>query len=211
MSLEELREKFGLYFNQPPLLVTFHPTTLEYEDTELQVSELLAALETFDVPVVFTLPNADTGSRIIIKKIEEFVATRSSAELVGNLGSHAYFSLMSQALAMVGNSSSGIIEAPSFRLPVVNIGSRQEGRVRAANVIDVSYDRADIVEGIATAIKPDFKAKLSSEKNPYGDGTASVRVLRKLKEVELSNELVIKRFLDFESRHFQRFQQEDKL
>lgn len=197
LTRRELEDRFGLVLEPPPLLVTYHPVTLEYEQTEWQVQELLSALQAFDLPIVFTMPNADTNGRLIAGMMDEFTRYRRIAKLVPNLGPQAYFSLMACAKAMVGNSSSGIIEAPSFVLPVVNIGTRQCGRLRAENVIDVGYGREEIVQGIRSAISPKFRAGLDRIKNPYGDGNASEVILKRLKEIELNNCLLIKRFADF--------------
>lgn len=196
LSLGELGNRFGLRLARPPLLVTYHPVTLEYERTEWQVKELLRALEAFDLPIVFTAPNADTNRRVITRMIEEFIKGHPSAWLVPNLGSQGYFSTMACAAAMVGNSSSGIVEAPSFGLPVVNVGIRQQGRVRSANVIDVGYDRNEIITGIRQAIAPEFRARLRSLRNPYGDGRASDVIVKHLSETVLDEHLIIKRFAD---------------
>lgn len=191
-----LEARCGLRLEPEPLLVTFHPVTLEYEQTEGQAAELLAALNAFDRPIVFTLPNADTNGRMIIRMIETFVREHANARLIENLGTQHYFSLMACAAAMVGNSSSGIIEAPSFGLPVVNIGTRQQGRLRAANVIDVGYSREAIAQGLAKALAPDFRARLRHLANPYGDGHAAEAIIRCLKETPLDQRLIQKRFVD---------------
>lgn len=196
LSVAELETKFGLSLNEPPLLVTYHPVTLEHEQIERQAGELLAALSSFDVPKVFTAPNADTGGRVLMQMIKDYVAAHASVQLVDNLGTQAYFSLMAISAVMVGNSSSGIIEAASFNLPVVNIGNRQKGRVRGANVIDVGYAREEIVEGIEKALRADFRAILSGMSNPYGDGTASDQIVARLKEVPLDHRLLVKQFQD---------------
>ena len=112
-------DRFGLHLEAPTLLVTYHPVTLEYENTETHVRELLAALAGLDFNIVFTYPNADTQGRLIINRIQEFVDMHKQAQVVENLGTQGYFSLMAHSSAMVGNSSSGIIEAASFKLPVV--------------------------------------------------------------------------------------------
>jgi UDP-hydrolysing UDP-N-acetyl-D-glucosamine 2-epimerase len=196
LKTNELEELYGLRLDPPPLLVTFHPVTLEYEKVEWQVGELLAALEQVDMPVVFTMPNADTGGRSIVEIINKFVKGHSRAYIVGNFGVDGYFSMMSSSAAMVGNSSSGIIEAASFKLPVINIGTRQRGRVRGGNVIDVGYERAEIVQGIKRAMNGDFHRKLAKLVNPYGCGGAADIIIRRLKEVELDNRLIIKQFID---------------
>lgn len=197
LAAAELEAKFGLRLGSPPLLVTFHPVTLEYEQAEWQARELLAALEVADRPVVFTLPNADTNGRVIVRLIEAFVRTHPQAQIVDNLGTQGYFSMMRVAAAMVGNSSSGIIEAPSFGLPVVNIGQRQAGRVRAANVIDVNYERAAIDAGIRRALSPAFRVGLRGLVNPYfANGDAAGQIVDRLKTIALDNRLLCKTFHD---------------
>ena len=196
LSREDLAKATGLRLDRPPLLVTFHPVTLEYEQAGAQVDELLAALKDAGQPVIFTMPNADTGGRAVRASILRWVQDHPLAQAVENLGTEGYFSLMSHAAAMVGNSSSGLIEAPSLGLPVVNIGSRQAGRVRAANVIDVEGGRAAILSGIHQALVPDFRQHLSREPNPYGDGTASERIVARLKTIALDDRLLRKRFVD---------------
>jgi UDP-hydrolysing UDP-N-acetyl-D-glucosamine 2-epimerase len=178
------------------LLVTYHPVTLEYEQTEWQVRELLEAVRACELPVVLTLPNADTHGRRIIAMLEAFVQASPRAQLVANLGTEGYFSLMGLARAMVGNSSSGIIEAPSFGLPVVNIGTRQQGRLRAENVIDVGYRREEILAGIEQATNPEFRSRLRGRSNPYGDGHASEVIVNTLKDVHVDDRLLKKRFVD---------------
>jgi UDP-N-acetylglucosamine 2-epimerase (non-hydrolysing)/GDP/UDP-N,N'-diacetylbacillosamine 2-epimerase (hydrolysing) len=193
LSRENLEAMIGLSLERPPLLITFHPVTLEYEQAGYQISELLEALRGVNAPLVFTMSNADTNSRLITQKIREFVQAHASARLVENLGTRAYFSLMAQAAAMVGNSSSGIIEAMSFGLPAVNIGTRQAGRVRLANVVDVGYAREEIRRGLRQALAPEAKAGLQGQANLYGDGCAAGRIITVLKEVPLDGRLLCKR------------------
>lgn len=194
----ELERRIGLPLDPAPLLVTFHPVTLSPGQVEEQVGELLAALDQSGLPVVFTAPNADAGGRRIAAMLTEHVATRANTRLVTSLGSAGYFSLMARAAAMVGNSSSGLIEAPSFALPVVNIGDRQEGRVRGANVLDVGHGREEIAVAIARAIAPAFRQGLVGRPNPYGDGRAAGRILEVLKTISLDGRLLKKRFCDLE-------------
>jgi len=148
------------------------------------------------LPAVFTMPNADTGNQVIREKIRQFVVEHSDSRLVDNFGIHAYFSMMSLAAAMVGNSSSSLLEAASFQLPAVNIGTRQDGRVRARNVIDVGYNRDDIVRGITKAVSPEFRASLRGLVNPYGGGNASRVITDRLRTVELGDRLIRKKFYD---------------
>jgi len=198
LSRSELETQLGLKFTKPTILVTYHPVTLEHEDTEIHIRELIAALEKFDCTVVFTYPNADTSGRQVIQKIQEVALSHSDWLVFVNLGQKNYFSVMSQADAMVGNSSSGIIEAASFKLPVVNIGNRQRGRVRGKNVIDVAHDRAEIVTGIKKALSPEFRSELRDLANPYGAGGAATRIVQKLKGVSLDFSLICKRFHDYQ-------------
>ena len=195
LSPQELKEQHGLRLHDCTLLVTYHPVALEYEETEAQMGELLAALELTDCAIIFTYPNSDTQNHIIINKIHEFAHQhKERCQVVVNLGTQSYFSLMSHAKAMVGNSSAGIIEAASFRLPVVNIGNRQAGRLHGKNVINVGYTREEILPAIRQAISPEFKAGLADLTNRYGDGYASQRIVNTLKQVPLDEKLLRKRF-----------------
>ncbi len=198
LDTNRLEVDYGLKLDRPMLLVTFHPVTLEYERTQWQFQELLAALEVLGMPVVFTSPNADTAGRVILRLIDEFTELHPWAMFVANMGMQGYFSLLSVAAAMVGNSSSGLLEAPSFGLPVVNIGTRQDGRVRAANVIDVGYRRTEIVEGVERALDPNFRAKLADLVNPYGKGNAAVIIIERLKTGVPDDRLLRKRFHDLD-------------
>jgi UDP-N-acetylglucosamine 2-epimerase (non-hydrolysing)/GDP/UDP-N,N'-diacetylbacillosamine 2-epimerase (hydrolysing) len=140
-----------------------------------------------------TYPNADTAGRTIIERIEAFAASRPRVRLVKSLGDLLYLSLLTHADAMVGNSSSGIIEAPSFGLPAVNVGSRQRGRLRGPNVIDVGASRDEILRGIEVALAPGFRERLRGIPNPYGDGRAAPRIVRVLREVLLDAQLIQKK------------------
>lgn len=196
LGYAELETRLAIPLEEQPLLVTFHPVTLEYEETGKHIEELLAALREFNRPVVFTYPNADTGGRVIIEAINDYVAADGGRSAVAqNLGQSGYFALMREALAMVGNSSSGIIEAASFELPVVNVGVRQKGRIHGANVIDVpETERGPILEALRKASDPAFRGGLSGMKNPYGDGTASEKIAQVLAEVKLDKALIQKAF-----------------
>ena len=199
LSRQALHQRFGIKVVDPTLLVTFHPVTLQYEQTARHVDELLAALASVDANIVFTYPNADTHGRLVIERIRRFAEEHERVQASVNMGTEAYFSLMNQVTAMVGNSSSGLVEAASFSLPVVNIGSRQSGRIRDSNVIDVGYARDEIAAAIGRAISPEFRGGLAGLVNSYGDGRASARILQKLKAVELGDQLLMKRFYDVES------------
>jgi UDP-hydrolysing UDP-N-acetyl-D-glucosamine 2-epimerase len=196
LSAAELSARIGLAWTQPPILITFHPVTLEYEQTAAQSSELLAALEEEPRPMVFTSPNADPAGSEVRRQMEAFVSRHPHARLADTLGTQAYFSLMAVAGAMVGNSSSGILEAPSFGLPVVNVGTRQQGRVRGANVLDVDCTRAAIQDGLREALTPAFRDRARQAVNPYDRGGAAAIIIERLRTVPLNQDLLFKRFQD---------------
>ena len=198
LSREVLARQIGIEPASRWILVTFHPVTLEYCDTGEHVHELLAALEKTDGTLITTYPNADTAGRLVIERLEEFAARHPRCRLVRSLGDRAYLSLLRHADLMVGNSSSGLIEAPTFGLPVVNIGARQRGRLRGANVLDTGYGRDDILQGIESALASGFRDRLRGMANPYGDGRAAPRIVRVLREVTLDQALIQKRFVDAE-------------
>lgn len=189
----ELEAEIGFDLSRT-LLVTYHPVTLENSQRE-QVSELLAALSAADFNFLFTYPNADAKSDEIISSLQDFVKTRK-ARLFPNLGHRRFHSVLRYVAAMVGNSSSGIIEASSFHLPVVNIGSRQDGRLRPANVIDVPNSREAIITGIERAVSSEFRRSISGIVNPYGDGKAADRIVSVLRSVKPGQALLMKKFVD---------------
>jgi UDP-hydrolysing UDP-N-acetyl-D-glucosamine 2-epimerase len=195
----ELAARFDVTVEPAPLLVTFHPVTLEAERTGAQVEELLAALMETCLPLVFTAPNADTHGLAVKRRLLEFIAARPQTKMVETFGTQGYFSMMAAAAAMVGNSSSGIIEAPSFGLPVVNVGTRQAGRERGVNVIDVPCERAAISTGLGRALSAEFRAAARSATNPYVHGNASELITRQLRDVPLDARLRMKTFADIPS------------
>jgi len=198
---DELELITGVPLSPAPLLVTFHPLTLDRDETEVSTEALLSALEELSLPVVFTYPNADTGGRIIIERIERFVNTHSSARVLINLGARAYASLMNYSAAMLGNSSSGIIEAATFKLPVVDIGDRQRGRFRGHNIVHAEPNLESILRAAQTVLAPRFRRDLRNLKNPYGDGLASQRIIDIVKKVPLGPRLLRKQFYDIETFH----------
>lgn len=191
-----LEKELGFQLPKQVLLITFHPVTLEYENTEHQIQNLLQAIETVNIPAIFTYPNSDTSGRQIISHIDQFVQQHPNHHVVANLGTQRYFSLMQHVTAMVGNSSSGIIEAASFKLPVVNIGNRQKGRVHGHNVIQVSQEPTAIIEGIQKATSSTFIQGLENLLNPYGKGHASELIVDTLHQTTPNQSLLMKHFND---------------
>lgn len=179
-------------------VVTFHPETLGVS-AESDMEEMLEAVkERDDIFWIFTMPNADTGGRVLIGVIYRFISANAEiSRAFMSLGQLRYLSLLKHADLMLGNSSSGIIEAPSFGLPVLNIGQRQAGRLRGKSVIDLPLCRkTHIVKGIEKALSPGFRRSLKGMGNPYGDGNASMRIVRTLKTVRLGEGLIRKRFYE---------------
>jgi len=195
----DLEQKYGLPLTPPPLLVTYHATSDNHRQLDNELDVLFSALNASCQPVVFTYPNPDPGGRYVASRIREYVANRQDAWLVKSLGTRDYFSLMSDVAAMIGNSSSGIIEAASFHLPVVNIGNRQAGRVRGANVIDVPASQDAVTTAISRAQSPAFRDSLRGLTNPYGDGSATERIVTVLARTQLNDRLLTKRFCDLDS------------
>lgn len=192
---DELARELALPAERP-LLVTFHPVTLQFDDVRRQIDELLAALADHAGPIVFTAPNADTYGQIIAEQIRRFVAEHANSRYVENLGVRRYFCFLRHAAAMVGNSSSGIIEAASFELPVVNIGIRQAGRAASRNVLNVADNRLAIAAGLRDALDPDFRRSLVGLRNIYGAGDAAETIVRVVKQTPLDDRLLVKRFYD---------------
>ena len=197
LSKKELERSLGFRIDNPTALITYHPVTLERNTSEKQTDELFRALGHFDMKIVFTMPNADADYKIIFNKIKQYVnKNKDNAKVFVSLGQVRYLSLLKYADLMIGNSSSGLIEAPSFKLPVVNIGDRQKGRIRAKNVIDCGYATLEIKKSIAKALTLEFKNSLKELKNPYRDGNAAVRIKNKLKKINLDEKLLKKEFFD---------------
>ncbi len=194
---KELEEAVGMALNEPPLVVTYHPATLGSADVETQADALTEALDGVKRPLVITAPNADEGGRRLQERFQDFAAGRPRRRYVESLGTRGYFGLMAAAVAMVGNSSSGIIEAASFKLPVVNIGRRQEGRLRPANVIDVGESAEDILAGIDRALAAEFRGGLADLQNPFqGERPAAEAIHASLVSLAIDGRLLNKRFVD---------------
>jgi UDP-hydrolysing UDP-N-acetyl-D-glucosamine 2-epimerase len=193
--LEELRTQLDISLDGPSLLVTYHPVPGDAAGRQPGIESLLKALEAVDAEILFTYPNADAGGRAVIEAIQAFVASHGRSRLFVNLGQPAFFTLMANVSSMVGNSSSGLLEAPSFELPVVNIGDRQRGRIRAANVIDADSTVDGIVAGIQQALDPAFRRGLGGLRNPYGTGEASAIIVSTLRSAQLGPNLLCKAFV----------------
>lgn len=182
-SREELEASLDFKLGQRNLLITFHPVTLEHNTSAHQMGELLAALDELeDTHLIFTMPNADTDGRVMLRMVEEFCAMRTHAKAFTSLGQQRYFSCIQHCDGVVGNSSSGLAEVPSFKKGTVNIGDRQKGRLRAASVIDCAPERGLIMEAMQQILEPEFRINLGTTSNPYGDGSASDRIITLIRQ-----------------------------
>lgn len=177
-----LEESLGFNLGRKNLLVTFHPATLETATSAKQMEELLAALELLDeTRIIFTMPNADTDSRVLIDMVRQYVADHSNACAFTSLGQLRYLSCIQYVDGVVGNSSSGLTEVPSFRKGTINIGDRQRGRLKASSVIDCDSDRRSISNALQELYSPAFQSSLKSIRNPYGEGGASDKIVQILR------------------------------
>lgn len=189
-SREEVEVRTGMYLGEPFLLVVQHPVTEEFDRAEGQIEATMRALRRFDMPKVVILPNNDAGSYLIRDGINRHRHGRF--HVFANLPRGDYLCLMRHAACMVGNSSSALLEAPTFMLPAVNLGRRQHGRVQGGNIVNAPFDEAAITGAIERAMDPAFRDGLEGSANPYGDGQSSARILRILRETPVDDRLLIK-------------------
>jgi GDP/UDP-N,N'-diacetylbacillosamine 2-epimerase (hydrolysing) len=196
LSKKELENKLNFKFAKRNLLVTFHPVTLE-KTTEKQFKNLLTVLnELKDTKIIFTKTNADPGGMTINRIIDEYVVKNpQKAVSFVSMGQLNYLSTMQFVDAVVGNSSSGIVEAPSFKIGTINIGNRQEGRIKAESIIDCEPTKESIKKALQELYSSDFQEKLKNIVNPYGDGNTARRILKVLKAYDIRN-ILKKTFYD---------------
>ena len=190
LNKNEIEQTLGIKFARKSLLVTFHPATLENESPSEQVRELLAALSNrSDTTLIFTMPNADTGGFEIMAQIKGFVDKNDNAYVYESLGQLNYLSCMAIVDGVVGNSSSGILEAPTLKVGTVNIGNRQLGRIQSHSVIDALANKESIDKALNKLFSSEFKATLSDCRSPFGEGGASRKILRLLSDFKLEKNL----------------------
>ena len=194
MSRAQLETELDFKLGDKSLLITYHPVTLD-QYAALQISELLSALDKLkDTQLIITKPNSDTEGREISRQIDEFVSTRSNAKAFASLGQLRYFSCISHVDGVVGNSSSGLSEVPSFKKGTINIGDRQLGRLKAISVIDCSPSEQSITEAIQRLYSVEFQKSLKKVSNPYDSGGGSSEIVKIIKSVDLKT-LPKRRFL----------------
>jgi UDP-N-acetylglucosamine 2-epimerase (non-hydrolysing)/GDP/UDP-N,N'-diacetylbacillosamine 2-epimerase (hydrolysing) len=184
LTRSELQHTLNIDLKHFPTVVAYHPVTL-LENTTAEAGALFAALAQIRGQILFCYPNADAGSHQLMRRTREFLQQHPDAHVFVNLGAVTYWSLLKQAGLLLGNSSSGIMEAASFALPVVNIGLRQYGRERARNILDAEPAVASILDKVAIAQSKKFRESLQGMANPYGDGQAAKRIVDVLTSVPL--------------------------
>ncbi len=191
LTRAQVERKVGVRLNKDAVLCLYHPVTL-LNDTIEEAAEVFAAIEGLDQQVFFIYPNADAGSRELVRRAEKFASGRNESRVLMNLDHLTYLSMLRQVGVLVGNSSSGIIESTSLEVPVVNIGIRQQGREHAANVMNVPAERKTIRNAIAHALSAKFRRDIRGLESPYGDGKASRIICETLLKAPLGSKLLFK-------------------
>jgi UDP-N-acetylglucosamine 2-epimerase (non-hydrolysing)/GDP/UDP-N,N'-diacetylbacillosamine 2-epimerase (hydrolysing) len=184
-----LEARLGIRLTPPTVLAAYHPVTI-LKNTTAEADALFAALAQAPGQLLFVYPNSDAGSYALIERTRALAETRKDTHIFVNLDAVTYWSLLGQVDVLIGNSSSGIMEAASFALPAVNVGMRQQGRERARNLIDAGAETAGILAAMEQALQPEFRASLRGMANPYGNGSAAVTIARVLTSVALDGLLI---------------------
>lgn len=192
LSREQVEKKIGMRLDKHTVLCIYHPVTL-LNNTVEEASEVFAVLGDLRKQVLFIYPNADAGSRELIRRAEQFVSNHSGSRVLVNLDHQTYLSVLKHVGVLVGNSSSGIIESTSLEVPAVNIGIRQKGREHAANVIDAPAERRAIRKAVIRALSAEFRREIRGLESPYGDGKASQIICKTLLKTPLGPKLLFKR------------------
>ncbi|MGV8155243.1 MAG: UDP-N-acetylglucosamine 2-epimerase, partial [Alkaliphilus sp.] len=202
MSKTELENAINFKLDKPYAVVTFHPVTLEDNNSEAQFKELLEVFkQRSNMKFIFTKANADTNGRIINQLIDEYVEKNEHAVAFTSLGMIRYLSALKYCVLVIGNSSSALVEAPSFGAPTINIGDRQKGRLQADSVINCRPEKEEIKKAIDIALTEEFKRKASSTINPYGDGNTSKKIIAILEDFLLEDKINLKKqFYECEAR-----------
>lgn len=188
----EIEAHLRVVLGGPSTLVAYHPTTIA-RDTTREADAVFEALRSIPGQLLFCYPNSDAGSRSLVERAEAFLRERENGKVFVNLGAVEYWSLLRQVHLLLGNSSSGIMEAASVALPAVNIGIRQRGRERGRNVIDADPSVDAILDAVRQASSAEFRASLQGMENPYGNGAATPKIVNVLRSVPLGEELLVKR------------------
>ena len=201
LNCQELEKEISFKFGKKSLLITLHAETISDLTVENQIDSLLDALSDFkEVNLLFTMPNADYGNNIILERINKFVKKNNNSCAITSMGQRNYLSAMKYVNGVVGNSSSGIIEAPSLKKGTVNIGNRQKGRVQAKSIINAKFEKKNIINAIKKLFSKSFQDSLTSTINPYGNGGASRKILKTIKTLDYTK-LKEKKFNDIQFKY----------
>ena len=196
LDKNSLEKEIEFKFKKINLLITFHPVTLENNTSKNQMNELLHSLSNLrETGLIFTMPNADTDSKVLFDMIKDFVKKNSNAKVFSSLGQLRYLSCIKYVDAVIGNSSSGLIEVPHLKKPTINIGDRQKGRLKADTVLDCEPKRLSISKALNKALSNNFQSKIKDCINPYGNGGGSEKIVKIIEEYDL-NEILKKNFYD---------------
>jgi len=196
LNKSDFEKSIGIKLLKQTFLITFHPVTLEKSTAEDQFINLLSAITNFsDTTYIFTMPNADNDGRVIINSIQKFVANNKNSSIAfTSLGQLRYLSALQHVDLVIGNSSSGLIEVPSFKIPTINIGDRQRGRVYGLSVINCKPTKKEIIESINLGLSESFRNKLKKSINPYGNKNSSIEIVKILKKIAVNENLIKKKF-----------------
>jgi len=194
LTKEQLEESLQIKLDKPYAIITYHPVTLEDCDEGNRFMEILKACESFkDMIFIFTKANSDANGRVINRMIDQYVAGHANSAAFTSLGMLRYLSALKYGSMVIGNSSSGLAEAPAFHIPTINIGNRQKGRLQGLTIINCNTDQIEIEKAITLAKSEEFKLKIKDAVNPYGDGNTSDKVLEIIKKVLLNQEIDLKK------------------
>ena len=201
LNKEEFESSIGFKLSDLNFLVTFHPVTLDYASAEQQFKELLKALLAFkEAKIIITKPNADHDGRVIIQLIDDFINKNSDRAIsFVSLGQLRYLSAIKHCQVVIGNSSSGLIEVPSFKKPTINIGDRQQGRIKAKSVISCKPEMNAIIESIQIVLTDEFQYQLQNLENPYGEGNSSIKIVEAIQNSSIQN-ILKKEFYNLPNR-----------
>ncbi len=200
LNKKDLQSSINFKFNSKNLLVTFHPVTLEHSTSEKQMIELFSAIDVLkNTNIIFTMPNSDTDGRILFKMIKNYVDKNDNCKVYTSLGQKKYLSCLQYVDGVIGNSSSGIIEVPSFKKGTIDIGDRQRGRIKASSVIECEPNQMSISKAITKLYSNNFQNELMEVANPYGSGGASLKIVNFLEKTSF-NDIIKKRFYDMEPK-----------
>lgn len=196
-SKDEFKDAYGIDLNQKYAVGTFHPVTLENDSAESQIKEIIKAISKYpDMQFIFTKANADENGRIINENLKKAQENKDNILLIDSLGMKGYLSAISNALFVIGNSSSGLVEAPAFHIPTINIGDRQKGRIQGETIINCIPEEKEICDAIGKAIDKEFVLKIGSAKNPYGRGNTSDSI------VDITTDFLINDRFDIKKRFY---------